>query len=901
ASSRGLPARLSIELPSSSSAPGASPPGASPTQRLQRAGFQTSTGQIQVDLELLERLGLPKNFTIIPVSNSLLANLVSSLDDLAKPPRPESFFTLPPLLESSSAKNEELVPIPSFSVTGAQLEDLCPAPAVLPQMELTDNSVKLLFAEHLLLSLTAFYTERTKKIPSNTSGRKELLINLHHEFMTKQLPKIEAFFHEKFAAQYDTRLLERIREPIIKKITNHFFMDKFFKLILFTELSNAITTRAGKAKEELRIEDKIVFFGFNRIATANTNFLVASDESDVDFNGAYKDELIRDLLHKTAEDQISRSESNQARSFLQVKFIEIFEKNEGLIKDLGLKLEINPHFTFLSIGDAKKLRASKSGGLFYSALPGEYQVMCGNALIVKMILGEEIDLEKLSSTPAGKLKIIELIRKLMDLYYTELANKESFKKVQQGHSQIRGKLDKIKHEIEIAGAQGFFIDLLPLLNTEHLVGFNGFGGKVRSRDFVNNFLVNTKTNFCRIGDMFLHGFISVLSKSLYQENFPGVVEFRTLIQQLTTKRGTISIAQALTNIGVMLQDISIKDILSKKVNPKSLPDLLDSLYSYTSCAQICADPETNLKIIDQIVTDAFQSNLLADETVSIEDLRFLGLSSDEITSIQSLPMIRPGESPIHTRRKSSFDAHSLSKLDLAHLREKAAIPEEEDDDDEVNESKASTSGSQISEKEVQEHAPELSVSLSQVITFLMKQAKDNSYRSEERPSFLACVSYLLVTRLTKVASEFTEQFIKSLGEYEKFLNDEIHRSGRSVTAVASSSIAEPSLETPLVSMAPSSSGIRTMARPTRALLSSSSAMAPQEAVLQPVRYVRISGTFITHANRIGRIVPRHGIDEAQQRYRVVFSDGSQCFPPFNQVIDLNEEEIKQAVASFSKK
>ncbi|MFA5879995.1 MAG: hypothetical protein WC860_07465 [Candidatus Margulisiibacteriota bacterium] len=83
---------------------------------------------------------------------------------------------------------------------------------------------------------------------------------------------------------------------------------------------------------------------------------------------------------------------------------------------------------------------------------------------------------------------------------------------------------------------------------------------------------------------------------------------------------------------------------------------------------------------------------------------------------------------------------------------------------------------------------------------------------------------------------------------------------------------------------------------TRALAPSPFAASATRALSghQQDHYVKISSTFTSHANQIGRIAAH-----TEDRYRVVFSDNSQCFPPFDQVTEPSTEEINQTMAAFA--
>jgi hypothetical protein len=702
---------LTIAIPAASSS--SSYPASPGMQRAYSSPTSIDPGLLRI-FPLPPHASTPRSFAC-----SLLKKVSNCLCELAQAPSSASAAALAPIMEE---------PGQQFMTTlSANIESLCPPPQnAQEKIELTDTSIKFLFTEHLLIALNIFYVQ--SPLPTVTEDRAHFLQELHNEFMTQKLPQIRNYFHEKFNGEYDFARFTNIEDAIIKKTTNYFFMNKFFSHILFKEMQSELMRVSGKSEIELDLENNLVFFSFNRIGTGNPNFLIASAESDIDFNVLYNPQLLPLVFNGNPN----------AKERMGDIFKSTIKKYLSLLNALDLKIEFDPRFTFLSIDEAKKLRHSKTGGLFYFALQNEYQIMRGNEDLIKEVLGTETNFD--ITTPNGKIKLISLIKKLLDLYYTEFALKESFKKIAMGSKEIQEKLKKLQEKLEHIESQSLMHDLHDFLYLRHLIGFSKFSKTKFSK---NRFLINTKTNFCRIGDIFNHGFIrklreAVLEDTEKQENEESEKskEFIQLLSQLTTTRCDTNIAHTFTNAGVMLQNLSILYLLN---HPKveQIRPLLDSLYSYTSSAQISSNPQKSIPVIAKIIEDANDSGLFnKSDLVNYLELKLLGLENE------------------YEKIKNSHSSEAASFASSKHYRKFSILP---------------TSLTMPTESQIEHQPP---IKFKKVIVFLQTRIAQ-SIREKNEPQLkadLERLSYLVLSKLTDIAHNITQKFIELLQQHENYLN-----------------------------------------------------------------------------------------------------------------------------------
>jgi len=267
----------------------------------------------------------------------------------------------------------------------------------------------------------------------------------------------------------------------------------------------------------------------------------------------------------------------------------------------------------------------------------------------------------------------------------------------------------------------------------------------------------------------------------------------------------------------LLQNISITDLSLANPGLPHLPEVLDSLYSYTSGSQFVRTGLRDLSKITPLIIDAFQSGLLSSEQISFEELRNLGLHENYPAILRAEVSIETS-SPVHVRRSSLRPGQQLVLPEmLAKLREGFAKAISEESSEELlppppSEPQLPIPSSATSFSSLGVLVPTPPLSLDKVFKFLLDYLENGrgvvtvSKLEERQPDgnlrayLLSCISYLLQTRLTNVSHGIMVQLTRFLNSYEQALRTEIPRLLASAPSSAPSTAT--SLGSPGVSLVP---------------------------------------------------------------------------------------------------
>ena len=477
------------------------------SQFSKRASVEHPSGR-SLNPKLAEVLSLPPGRTIPLGVDPLLDNVTARMQQLGKA-NSEPLLPLlkQPLSRSSLAEVSARSSSPVPEDPRALLSELTDGlggiiPEELAAVQLTDDSMKLLFAEHLLISLNVSYAEARKGIrfssPREAMG---FLIDFRQRFITQSLPLLKDYFQAEFCREIDSRIFDALQDTIVKKVLDHFFMNKFFNDFFIPELAGRLGSQYHLPQAALELNRNIYIFSFNRVGSSNPDFLTASYESDCDFNLVIFKELIDKIVSTV------HINPQGVTKFITDICKLLIDRSGDLINALQLKIEVG-NFTFESAAEVqKKIDTDAKAGLFYSALQGEFTTLYGESGRLDVFLKSLVpDLDHITDTIRGKIKLIKLIRKLIELYYSSTSLKESMGKIEAGDPDFQTKLRHIIESLNRLGVTPNIAETLQILNLPHLVG-SPILGSLSSLDQVQHHVINSKTNLCRVGDILLHGFV----------------------------------------------------------------------------------------------------------------------------------------------------------------------------------------------------------------------------------------------------------------------------------------------------------------------------------------------------------------------------------------------------------